>query len=159
VVKVELPPLRDRGDDVLLLAQRFIDEISREYALEPKRLDESAIQFIRSYHWPGNVRELRNQIERIALLSNEDTISGWHFERVSGELTVPESLRKRPKTSDVPELTIPLPESGISLDDVEAQVIRRALEINEGNVTRTAKFLSITRQTLIYRMKKHLIDR
>jgi len=160
VVRVELPPLRERGDDVLLLARRFIEEVSREYAIEPKVLDESAIEFIRSYHWPGNVRELRNQIERIALLSNETTISGWHFERVSGELTVPEFLRKK-KSDRAPsnEIRIPLTESGISLDGVEAEVIRRCLELNDFNVSRTAKYLSITRQTLIYRMKKHGIDR
>jgi transcriptional regulator with PAS, ATPase and Fis domain len=153
VLSIDLPPLRERGDDVLLLAREIVEEICGEYGLPPLELADSAIAFMRRYHWPGNVRELRNQIERIVLLSESPQIEGWQFERASGEF-----LRVEPEPSDS-GLRIQLPVQGISLPDLEQQVIRQALELNEGNVSRTARYLSITRQTLIYRMKKFGIHR
>ncbi|MFK7990082.1 MAG: sigma-54 interaction domain-containing protein [Sandaracinaceae bacterium] len=156
VVQLSLPPLRERGDDAVLLARTFVDELSAEYGLPRRTLRDDAVSFIREYRWPGNVRELRNQIERIVLLSNDDEIAGWHFERVSGEFSVPPA----PVASEGErELRIALPDEGISLEGVEKQIIRRTLELNKNNVTRTARYLSVSRQTLIYRMKKYGIER
>ncbi|HBQ14642.1 MAG TPA: DNA-binding response regulator, partial [Myxococcales bacterium] len=104
---------------------------------------------------PGNVRELRNQIERIVLLSEDEAIEGWQFERVSGELV---QLSVDDEEGE-PELRIRMPASGLPLVEVEKRLIRRALEMNDGNVTRTARYLSITRQTLIYRMRKFGLSR
>jgi DNA-binding NtrC family response regulator len=149
VLVVRLPPLRDRGADRLQLAKRFVDELCRKYGMPPLTISEGARRFIERYHWPGNVRELRNQIERIVLLSETDQIEEWQFERASGEI-----LRLEPDDGRL-GVRVSLPPSGIVLDELEREVIRKALEKNDGNVSRTARYLSISRSTLIYRMKKH----
>ncbi len=151
VLAIGLPPLRDRGADRVLLATRFVEQLSRQYGIDPKPLSKSAHAFIERYHWPGNVRELRNQIERIVLLSETDDIQGWQFERASGEF-----LRIDPE-EDVAGagFRLQLPPGGFALNDLEREVIRAALEKHGGNVSETARYLSITRQTLIYRVKKH----
>ncbi len=155
VIRIELPPLRERGEDAILLARAFVEELSREYGIPPRHLSADAEEFIHGYHWPGNVRELRNQIERIVLLSEDEAIEGWQFERVSGELV---QLSVDDEEGE-PELRIRMPASGLPLVEVEKRLIRRALEMNDGNVTRTARYLSITRQTLIYRMRKFGLSR
>ncbi|HJL16496.1 MAG TPA: sigma-54 dependent transcriptional regulator [Sandaracinaceae bacterium LLY-WYZ-13_1] len=159
VLSIQLPPLRERGDDAILLAREFVADLCSEYGVPPLELGESAAAFIRRYHWPGNVRELRNQIERIVLLSESDQIEGWQFERASGEFLRVEPEADLEREDDASGLQIRLPSHGISLTELEKEVIRRALELNEGNVSRTARYLSITRQTLIYRMKKFGIQR
>ncbi|MFK7987786.1 MAG: sigma 54-interacting transcriptional regulator [Sandaracinaceae bacterium] len=148
VLGVTLPPLRDRGDDVLLLAAQFLARMCREYGLPEKKLAPEAVRFIRRYYWPGNVRELRNQIERIVLLTEGDVIQAFDFERASGAHT-----RVRPAVDSGFRLT--LPPDGLSLVELEREVIRQALELHEGNVSATARYLDISRQTLIYRMRKH----
>ncbi|MBC7173909.1 MAG: sigma-54-dependent Fis family transcriptional regulator, partial [Polyangiaceae bacterium] len=85
VLTVTLPPLRERGEDAVLLAERFVKELCSKYGMTPLTMSASARAFIRGYHWPGNVRELHNQIERIVLLSDSGQIDGRHFERASGE--------------------------------------------------------------------------
>ncbi len=149
VASVSLPPLRDRGDDRKRLAERFVSEFCVEYGLPRKTLSDDALKFIQRYHWPGNVRELRNQIERIVLLSDEPTIQGWQFERSSGEFLRVDLQQQESG------MQIKLPSHGISLVEVEKELIKRALELNEGNVSATARYLGISRQTLIYRLKKH----
>lgn len=153
VLAIDLPPLRERGDDIVLLARAIVKEICDEYGVDPPELSDDAVAFMRRYHWPGNVRELRNQIERIVLLSESSTIEAWQFERASGEF-----LRVEPQEEET-GVRIQLPSQGISLTELEQLVIRKALKLNEGNVSRTARYLSISRQTLIYRMKKFGIER
>ncbi|HJL05997.1 MAG TPA: sigma-54 dependent transcriptional regulator [Polyangiaceae bacterium LLY-WYZ-15_(1-7)] len=150
VLSIGLPPLRERGDDALELAEQFVRELCGEYGVPVMPLADSARDFIRRYYWPGNVRELRNQIERIVLLSEGQAIEGWQFERASGEI-----LRVDPAEEDPSGFRIQLPPQGFALDELEREVIRHALERHEGNVSQTARYLHISRQTLIYRMKKH----
>jgi DNA-binding NtrC family response regulator len=146
VVSVTIPPLRKRGQDKLLLAERFLSMMCREYAIPMRRLSEGAREYILEYSWPGNVRELKNQIERILLLGNDEVIDRCHFDR-------PSNLP--PPPSDRPGFALVLPEEGIGLEEVERELIRRALDRFEGNVSRAARYLKVTRQTLIYRIKKH----
>lgn len=147
VLLCELPPLRERGADRRVLAERFLEEICAEYGTPSRRLTESAQHFIERYYWPGNVRELRNQMERIVLLSDDVDIEAWHFERASGEV-----LRI---DVDKGALRIELPPDGLDLAQLEREVIRQALAMNRNNVSAAARFLRISRQTLIYRLKKH----
>ncbi|MGE0784057.1 MAG: sigma 54-interacting transcriptional regulator [Sandaracinaceae bacterium] len=146
VLSCEIPPLRERGGDRLRLARRFVEEFCAEYGMPTRELSEDAIDFINRYHWPGNVRELRNQIERIVLLGEEEIVESWQFERASGEFIRVEQ--------DERGLRLSLPPRGLDLTQLEREVIKRALELNQGNVSKTARYLSISRQTLIYRMKK-----
>lgn len=148
VVCIELPPLRDRGGDKLLLAESFIRTMCQGYGLPIKQLSPAARQAIDDYRWPGNVRELRNQIERIILLEPAEVIDVHHFQFGEGAKTV--SIR-----NDGARLDISLPDEGVSLDDLERAVIDRALEKCAGNVSKAARFLGVSRQTLIYRLKKH----
>lgn len=149
VVSVTLPPLRERGDDILALAESFVAAICREYGMPPRPLNESARAWISRYTWPGNVRELRNRLERIILLENDDFIDAAHFGPTP---TMPPSVHVKAASGDI---HVSLPEQGVSLEALERAVIREALARCRGNVSRAARFLSISRQTLIYRMKKH----
>jgi DNA-binding NtrC family response regulator len=146
VVSVTLPPLRRRGQDKLILARMFIDSMSRQYGIPVPKLGDDAEKYILEYTWPGNVRELKNQIERILLLGNGDVISRQHFDQ--GSIPPPPSVRPH-------DFAIPMPDEGIGLEEVERELIRRALERFGGNVSRAARYLKISRQTLIYRIKKH----
>jgi two-component system, NtrC family, response regulator AtoC len=149
VVQVTLPPLRERGDDVVLLAEAFIDSISREYAIPRRSLSDDAKRWMHTYAWPGNVRELRNQIERILLLENDPVITAEHFHsaNLNGH-----TVSVANAGSDI---KVDLPSAGVPLEALEREVLRAALTRCDGNVSRAARFLSISRQTLIYRMKKH----
>jgi two-component system, NtrC family, response regulator AtoC len=146
VVSVTIPPLRKRGRDKLLLAETFIASMCREYGIPLRTLGDDAREHILEYNWPGNVRELRNQIERLLLLGNDEVIDRSHFERTSN---LP------PPPSDRPGFSLILPDDGIGLEEVERELIRRALDRFDGNVSRAARYLKVTRQTLIYRIKKH----
>ena len=152
VVSVTVPPLRSRGRDVVQLGCAFLDRICRDYGLPPRRLDPDAVEWMLSYEWPGNVRELRNQIERVVLLETDDVVRREHF--LPATIT---SDRSSVRVSADPAggLRVTLPPGGIPLEELEKEVIRQALERCDSNVSKTARFLSITRQTLIYRMKKY----
>jgi two-component system, NtrC family, response regulator AtoC len=152
VVTVMLPPLRERGDDIVLLGEAFVRSICREYGIPDRKLSPDAQAWMLRYGWPGNVRELRNQIERIVLLENDDFIRAEHFRASQAD------GRKVAITQANGKLRISLPPAGVPLEHIEREVIREALERCDGNVSRAARYLSITRQTLIYRMKKHGLD-
>jgi DNA-binding NtrC family response regulator len=154
VVQLTMPALRDRGADVVLLAEAFLRRSCQEYGTPPRRLSEDAEAWIRSYAWPGNVRELRNLIERIVLLENDDEVRAEHF-GMPPDAVVRVSASTPPGG---PRLRVSLPPSGVPLEALEREVIREALTRCEGNVSRTARYLSISRQTLMYRMKKHGLD-
>ena len=113
-----------------------------------RSLADDARALLSRYRWPGNVRELRNQIERIVLLENDPVIRAEHFQLRDATLAVTLESRKG-------ALRVELPPEGVSLEAVECEILREAMRLSEGNVSRAARFLSISRQTLIYRLKKH----
>ena len=150
VIQIDIPPLRERGDDVLLLAQHYIDTIgsrlkrSRKIAgLAPETKD-----VFRKYHWPGNVRELRNVIERALILEDNDQIT---TEYLPGGLLMSPPLSFI--TADLAAQFV-LPAEGISLDQAELSFVRQAIERSGGNQTRAAELLGISRDQLRYRLKK-----
>ncbi len=149
VVSVIIPPLRERGEDLILLGESFLQMFCREYGMPARRLSTDAKEWMRGYDWPGNVRELRNQIERIVLLGNNEIVGADEF-RSSGD--APKSIRIEKARN---ELRVTLPTTGVRLEDLEREILRQALRQCDGNVSRAARFLSISRQTFIYRMKKH----
>ena len=147
VVVLALPPLRDRGDDIVLLAQAFLGRIAAGYGVEPKVLSEDALAWLRQYQWPGNVRELGHAMERVTLLHPEIQVN-------VGALA---ALVESPLSGERPLSDGPSP-SGVSLTEEPAR-IRDALHRAEGNVVRAARLLGISRDTIRWRMKRYGIAR
>jgi len=148
VIPLELPPLRDRAEDIPELVQHFFLKVREKQGRPDLVLPPALLPRFQDYRWPGNVRELENVIERIVVLARGSEIT----------LTdLPDFLlRDRPA---VDMLQLELPVRGISLEAVEKELITRALEKFDGNQTHAAKYLDISRKALIYRMEKHGIRR
>jgi two-component system NtrC family response regulator len=143
VVTLQIPPLRERREDIALLAEHFVRTFCRRYKLPQRRLSPAAIEVLTQYNWPGNVRELENAIESAIVLSKSEEITPLQF---------PEHIRQ--ERLRVSQIHLQIPDDGISLEEVERELLCKALEKCGGNQTRAARFLDITRKTLIYRMEK-----
>lgn len=142
VIPIELPPLRERKEDINDLVNLFIKKYDMHSKIQG--ITQEAMKLLRSYHWPGNIRELENVIERIVIL-NKDTY-------IKAESLPLEMFDQRKKSK---ESIIYFPEEGINLDEVEKELIIKALKISEQNQTKAAQLLGITRSALIYRMQKY----
>ncbi len=147
VLTLWLPPLRERGPDILFLAEHFLARVCADYHLPPKEFDAIARSALLAYRWPGNIRELANVIERVALLSEGSLVT-------ADVLGLPETPRA--------ELTdIALEETTVPLDDVVGSVERehllQALRQTNWNISRAAALLGISRNTLRYRIEKHAL--
>ena len=145
-IRIELPPLRKRQDDVIALVQHFVDQFNDKYGKHFRSVSPDAERILLTYAWPGNVRELRNTIERIVLLENEETILGRHLHFLVS--SAPATVRQ-PR-----QLLLELPDEGIALEEIEKEIILKAYEKCGHNKSRTARFLSLPRHVLIYRLKK-----
>lgn len=155
IIQIDIPPLRERGDDVLLLSQHYINTIGPRLrrSLKITSLSPEVMEVFRIYHWPGNVRELRNVIERSLILEDNDTIT---TEYLPGGLLGPQ-IRTRgsdPTNSEHLAERFILPTEGISLNEAELAFVRQAIERSGGNQTRAAVLLGISRDQLRYRLKK-----
>jgi two-component system, NtrC family, response regulator AtoC len=139
-ILLRLPPLRDRGEDVLLLAEEFLRRFSVKYGRDVNRIDTPAREALVRYSWPGNVRELSHVIERAVLWSQGQAIEAEHLSLIEPEPA-------RPSGSE-------LPPPGVDLAQWERSVIETALRESGGNQTRAAHRLGISRDTLRYRIKK-----
>ena len=151
IIQIDIPPLRERGDDVLLLSQHYIDTIgARLKRNKVTGISKEAEEVFRNYDWPGNVRELRNVIERALILEDADKIT---TEYLPGGLLTPG--RPAPSsTAGTTETQFVLPDEGISLDEAELSFVRQAIQRSGGNQTRAAELLGISRDQLRYRLKK-----
>ncbi len=143
VIPVFLPPLRERKEDILTLANHFITHFNREFGKQVKGMSPMAEKFLAEYHWPGNIRELKNVIERAIILENDDVLMLEHL---------PHEMVAKAGGSGPLNLTIP-PE-GIDIEDVERELIRQSLEVSEGNQSKAAKKLNLGIDAFRYRMKK-----
>lgn len=143
VVPIILPPLKQRREDIPLLVEHFLKRASDKYNRNEIKISREVFNVLSGYSWQGNVRELENTIERMVVLASGDTLT--HDD-------LPEEI-KQPK-QNFANVSIELPHEGISIDAVEREIIRKALEMNDGNQTHTARYLDITRSALIYRMQK-----
>jgi two-component system NtrC family response regulator len=144
VVPLTLPPLRERREDIPELIDVLFQRAKERHGLLDVRLSPAVHQRLISYRWPGNVRQLENVLERMLLLSPTDMITLDDL---------PEELL--PSSANLTGLWSDLPEGGISLEAIERELIGRALEKFAGNQTQAARYLDISRRTLIYRMEKH----
>ncbi|MFN2425032.1 MAG: sigma-54-dependent transcriptional regulator [Candidatus Binatia bacterium] len=158
VFRIQSPPLRDRGDDVLLLANHFLARHAGEYGLAAPRLTDRAKKSLLEYPWPGNVRELAHAMERAVVLCQGDTID-------AGDLSFFALGESRPATGHGEPAAIRSPEDfhldfsngPISLEEIEALALRQAFAHAEGNRTVAAKLLDMSKDTLRYRLEKFQI--
>ena len=148
VVPLQLPPLRQRRDDIAPLLLAFSRELAARHRLDPPMFDKKVVQRLESYPWPGNIRELRNLCERMVILHHSKTITQ--------EMLPPELSNGSSNNAQACDFS--LPANGISLEELEREMINQALERTRGNRSRAARLLGLTRDTLLYRIKKHSLD-
>lgn len=144
VITMKMPPLRDRGADVLLLANYFRQLTEKRYALPHHEFSTAALMAMQTYHWPGNVRELRHQISRAVLMCTQSMISEL-------DLGLPQVGMNQ-------VASVLQGDSQVTLDDAEKAMLLNALEQSRNNVSKAARLLGITRMTMRYRMDKHGIS-
>jgi DNA-binding NtrC family response regulator len=150
---LELPALRERGDDILMLAEHFLDVYARKYGLTPKTLTPDAGAALLAYAWPGNVRELAHMMERALLLHGGTTIAVEH-------------LGIAPRKTGTPavtigsdgQVTVDFSTTSIVLPDVERSLITQALDAAGWNRARAAQLLGISKETLRYRIEKFALE-
>ncbi len=145
VFPIYLPPLRDRGSDILLLADHFVLKYAREMAKPPLKISPAVSDILLAYHWPGNVRELENCMERAVLLASQDTIETVHLPPSLQTLARVDERKEQGKLNTVVEAQ-------------ERTLILGALKETGGNQTRAAKLLGTTKRIIQYRIQKLGID-
>jgi DNA-binding NtrC family response regulator len=136
-IQIELPPLRERGNDIITLAEFFLRKFIYKYNKPELKINHQALDKLLNYSWPGNIRELQNTIEKAVILSESTIIK-------------PDDLYLRPASE------MKSPDSFSTLEEMEERMIQLAVEKNNGNYTAAAEQLGITRQTLYNRLKKKL---
>ena len=146
VIPIYLPSLRERKEDIVLLATHFISLFNKDFNKKIQGIDVMAVRILTDYSWPGNVRELKNVIERAIILGNDETLL---LENLPLEI-----VAKTSPQSSVPASSFRLPPEGIDIEEVEKELIRQALEITEWNQSKAAKKLNLGIDAFRYRMKK-----
>jgi two-component system, NtrC family, response regulator AtoC len=146
VIQVDIPPLRERGDDVLLLGRHYIGKVNQKRPARPLAgLSPEVQKLFRSYDWPGNVRELKNVIERASILEDGELITVTHL---------PADMIGGSRAVDAGGSAVSLPAGGVSLETVEFELAKQAFDREDGNLTRAAKLLDISRDQLRYKLRK-----
>ena len=143
VVPIFVPSLRERQDDVPLLAEHFMAMLAGEYGRRVKTFDARAVAALREYGWPGNVRELRNVIERLIIMVPGDVITARDLSFLDGDLAAPR----------VPEKSVPVTPLHEARERFERDYILRTLAANDGNMSRTAEVLGVERSNLYKKMR------
>jgi transcriptional regulator with PAS, ATPase and Fis domain len=136
-IELVIPPLRERIEDIPVLAQHFLNEASRKYGKQGLEIPKKSMKQLQQYHWPGNVRELQNTLARAVIMSEDQTV---RFDQLGA------TAHYSGKSNT------------LNIEENEVLLIRKALMINGGNVTRAASDLGIDRNALYRRMKKHGIQ-
>jgi DNA-binding NtrC family response regulator len=147
MIQIHLPPLRDRGNDILALAQTFLAQQGARWGKPNLRFSADAEELLLRYSWPGNVRELRNTLEQTVLLAQGDLIR-------DKQIPLCHTLSPTDPPSPADKIVV-LPETGVNLEDVERTLLAQALKNTGWNVSRAARLLGLTRDTLRYRMEKY----
>lgn len=138
-VEIHLPPLRERGNDILLLADFFLQKYNRKYNKNIRGLKREAKDKLLLYPWPGNVRELQHTIERAVILCEKEQLSAGDFPLQPAQKSVP---------------ALPGEDIMLNLEQLERNAVERAMKLSDGNLTRAAEFLGITRYALYRKLGK-----
>jgi two-component system response regulator AtoC len=149
VAKVTIPPLRDRKEDIIVLAYSFINEFSKKFNKQILEIDDKVIELLKNQYWKGNIRELRNAFERAMLMIEGNRLKENHFSFLN---TNKEEIKNKG------EFVLQIPPEGISIDIVVKTLIQKTLEITKGNQVRAAKVLGLSRSKLRYRMEQLNIE-
>lgn len=144
IFPITLPPLRERGSDLLLLADFFVEKYAKLHNPTVRRISTPAIELLSSYHWPGNVRELENVIERAVILADDGVIHGYHL---------PPSLQSAESSGTRYTGTL-----DSMLEKVEKEMMVEAMKVSKGNMAQAARELGLTERVMALRMKKHNLD-
>lgn len=144
IFPVTLPPLRERGSDLLLLADHFVEKHAKLYNAPVRRISTPAIELLSAYHWPGNVRELENVIERAVILAEDGVIHGFNL---------PPTLQSAESSGTRYAGTLET-----MLDKVEREMLVEALKSGQGNMAQASRELGLTERVMALRMKKHNLD-
>jgi len=147
VLRVEIPPLRDRGGDIALLAQHFVQSFAKEFRRKVPTLSADTVRCLEVYGWPGNVRELRNLIERAVLLADDGALQPSDFATIGG-------AGGEAKGDGQGAAAFALPAEGVTLEDVERSLVIQALARAGGNQTKAAALLGMHRDQIRYRIEK-----
>jgi transcriptional regulator with PAS, ATPase and Fis domain len=146
VLPINIPPLRERKEDIPFLADHFVKKLRKDLGTPVQSISEAAIQRLREYHWPGNVRELENVMERSMVLA-----AGSVLEAADIKL----DLAPKPRLAGFADGFLP---EGMTLDEYERSIIREALHRAEGNKSQAARLLGLTRNALRYRLSQMGIE-
>ncbi|HEV8590366.1 MAG TPA: sigma-54 dependent transcriptional regulator [Pyrinomonadaceae bacterium] len=150
VIQIDIPSMHERGDDVLLLTDHYIQAFGKRLRKQIHGIAPEVAAAFRRYDWPGNVRELRNVIERAIILEDDDVITMKYIPRA-----VAEGAKHFPTDGrGASGSQFRLPSDGVSLEDVEMSLVRQAIDRSGGNQTKAAELLGISRDQLRYRLKK-----
>ncbi|MEE9213768.1 MAG: sigma-54 dependent transcriptional regulator, partial [Thermodesulfobacteriota bacterium] len=149
VIPIIMPPLREIKEDIPLLADHFLNKFTKQFGKYEIKLDKSVYKAFNRYYWPGNIRELENLIHRLVILCQGDVIS---IEDLPEELLREQELEGG-------KFSIQIPDVGVDLEKVEKELIFQALVKKNWNQTQAAKLLNISRNSLIYNMKKYNITK
>jgi DNA-binding NtrC family response regulator len=144
VVPFELPALSERSEDIELLITHFFKLFETNHGIKAPKFSKASLNILKHYHWSGNIRELRNLCERLSILFADQIIEPEHL---------PIEFQKA--TNSIESHDFLLPSVGLKLDALEANLINQALDRTQGNRSKSARLLGITRDTLLYRMQKH----
>jgi Nif-specific regulatory protein len=159
VIPLNLPPLREKTDDIPLLVNYFVQEFAKKRRREPLTFSTEAIRYLMRYRWPGNVRELENLIERLTILTSKDTVTASDLPEKFYQTT---DSQPTDDTHARQIIDFNFPEGGIDINSVvrniERNLILKALEKTGGVKNRAAKLLGLNRTTLIEKMKKMKIE-
>jgi transcriptional regulator with PAS, ATPase and Fis domain len=151
VIPIQLPPLRERREDIPLLIAHFIQKFALNFGKEIRGISPEALEILERYHWPGNIRELENVIERAIVLGAGEILTAE---------ALPATLRRQQPTR---EMEIEIPAEGLNLettlDQIESALLQRALERTGGVQTRAADLLQMTFRQFRYKLQKHRLGR
>ncbi|MBN2626157.1 MAG: sigma 54-interacting transcriptional regulator [Spirochaetales bacterium] len=146
IIPVMVPPLRDRKNDIVLLADHFIEKANRMNQKQVNRISTPAIDMLMSYHWPGNIRELEHAIERAVILTDDNTIHGYHL---PPSLQVPSATPQRFEEEGTLQQR---------LEAIEYEMIVDALKATHGNASKAAEVLGLTNRMMGLRLSKYGVD-
>jgi len=146
VAKITIPPLRERKEDIILIAYSFLNEFSKKFGKNIQGIDAAGLELLKSYKWKGNIRELRNVMERVMLLAEEEELTDGHFAFLMDGKDVIETEEEK--------FILQVPPKGVKIEVVLKALILKTLKITGGNQVKAAKVLGLSRSKLRYRMEQ-----
>lgn len=146
VAKITIPPLRERKEDIILIAYSFLNEFSKKFGKNIQGIDSAGLELLKSYKWKGNIRELRNVMERVMLLAEEEELTDGHFAFLLDGKDVIETEEEK--------FILQVPPKGVKIEVVLKALILKTLKITGGNQVKAAKVLGLSRSKLRYRMEQ-----